>query len=60
MSAILKICQNMYTNDVSYQCLKVLRLRTHIQFITSSLFPENVQPKIASLCLESLGLILTF
>ena len=28
MSAILKICQNMYTNDVSPPMLEVLRLRT--------------------------------
>ena len=58
MSAILKICQNMYTNDVSLQCLKVLRLRT--QFMTSSLFPKNVQPNIALLYVKSLSLILTF
>ena len=61
MSAILKKHVKTCTRiTFRYQCLKVLRLRTHIQFITSSVFPENVQLKIASIYLDSLCLILTF
>ena len=60
MSAILKVCQKMYTNDVSLPMLKSCEVRTHIQLIISTLFPENLQPKIASLYLDSLGLILIF
>ena len=56
MSAIRKICQNMYTNDVSLPTLNSFELKNAI----TSLFPENVQPNIASLYLDSLGLILTF
>ena len=60
MSSILKICQNMYTNDISLPMLISFEVITHIQFMTYSLFPENVELKIAFLYLYSLGLILTF
>ena len=48
MSVILKIFKTCTRMMFHFQCLKVLTLRTNIQFMTSSLYLEN------------LGLILTF
>ena len=60
MSAILKICQIMYMNDVSLPMLKGFEVKNTYTIYDLFTIPENVQPKTALLYLESLGLILIF